>query len=276
MHILDKDELQDELKMGKLTDREIVWILLYLRDDGLNFPLEKFGAANMCRSMANHIYKHRLDRTVREEMNISFLPERDFDWIEKGGRQPRWLLHRVLRDKRIDTPSCPTHLSAREELITLFDYSKRSLDRKKSYLEDLQKDWVQHKAHDRLLNWFTKGEVKQKCETAWQWYYDTHPKVVDKIPAFKSVEDILFALDCRLFSAEEVEHHITQIKKKLKAKQVAEHREGKPQTNLALEAKDRTALQKLAKQERQSMTEVIRRLIWHADAHGMPPRSEAP
>ena len=229
----------------------------------------------MCDAMARYIKNEGIRSKILTEENISLLPERDFDWIEKNGRQPRWLLHKVIREEYISTlPPCPAHLSAREELIALIDYSTEPLDSKKRYLESLQEDWGHHKAYDRQLDWFTKGETQQKCETAWQWYYDNHPRVVDKVSAFKSAESILFALDCTPFSFEEVQHHVEQIKKKLKARQVAERRENKPQTNLTLETKDREVLQKLAEQERQSMTEIVRRLIWHAGTHGMPQRSE--
>lgn len=274
MEILDKHLLEHALGKGKLTDREIIWLFLYLNYEGLDFPAEEFGTVDMCGTMDRFIRSNRLGNQVVEEANTTLLPEENFAWIEKKGRQPRWLLHQIRQDGfvRIRARHCPAHLSEREQLIALLDYSDKPLHTKKRYLENLQKGWGHHRANDKKLDWFTKGESRQKLDVAWDYYHEKHPDILAQVPAFKSVEDLLYALDCADFSIDTVLLDLEKIKKKLKAKQVAERRDGKPQLNLTLEAEDREALRKLAKQEGETMTEVVRRLIQAASQQGMPAR----
>jgi hypothetical protein len=274
MEILDRDLLEHALGKGKPTDREITWLFLYLNHEGLNFPAEEFGTADMCGAMDRFIRKKRLDDQIVEEANTTLLPEENFAWIEKKGRQPRWLLHKIRQDEfvRIRASRCPAHLSEREQLIALLDYSSEPLREKKRYLEDLQKEWGHHRANDKKFDWFTKGESKQKLDVAWDYFHEKHPRILAQVPAFKSVQDLLYALDCADFGIDTALLDVERIKRRLKAKQVAARRDGKPQLNLTLEAEDREALKKLAKQEGETMTEVVRWLIQAASQQGMPAR----
>lgn len=214
--------------------------------------------------MAVRIRYEGWSEEIAEERNEKLLAEAVFNWIDKKGRQPKWLLFK-FRQMRPAAPTCPIDLTARDELIVLFDFLEEEKSTKMQILDNLHADWVKQQRQDKELSWYASaGKEKQKCEIAWDWYHEHHKSVAVRAIKFSRFEDILEFLDGTTFSQEEKLHHLEQIKRRFKAKQTQANRQGKRQTNLSLSDAARTQLDQLANRERMSKTEIIELLIQRA------------
>lgn len=272
MAVRNNDQLQLFFPDWDLDDRVINWLWLVLRDEGAELHVDDFGTPSMWDSMAYFISHNRgLINEMEDAKSRFFIPEHDLKWIEKTGRQPTWLLRRYLQNSDNRAPRCPVYLNPRQKLVALLDYSNSTIFDKQSTLDLLRADWVQHQVDDRCFNWYGSGDKeKQKCQIAWCWYQDNRRRAATYVEKFIKLEDVLVFLDGTHFSLDEKRYHLEQIKKKFKAHQTQANREGKKQTNISLSDNARLQLDRLAKKEKRTKTEVIELLIQNAHEHGMP------
>ena len=264
------DSLQALFPHWRLGHREITWLWLNLQSRGAASYLGNFGTRAMRDGMANCINQWGLAAEIDNQKSYMLLPEQMFNWIEKHGRQPTWLLRSV---ERVYTwlPTCPVDLIPRERLIALLDFWNEDKSIKQFKLHELKAAWVRQQHDDKSFSWYANtGKEKQKCQIAWQWYQEHYQPHVRFATEFSDMENILEFLDVTNFSQEEKLYHLEQIKKKFKAKQTKANRLGKTQTNISLPNTTRLQLDELARKERRTKTEVIELLIQHAHEQGMP------
>ncbi|MGB6007769.1 CopG family transcriptional regulator [Castellaniella sp.] len=194
-----------------------------------------------------------------------FIPESGFDWVEKKGRQPNWLI-RLFGHQVPNVPLLyPESITPKETLILLFDKWDESLPRKAEMLDILRKRWVQHQREDKKFSWYADpGKEKQKCQLAWQWYQENHEELCRSTLEFSKLMDVLVFLDGTNLQPDAKLHHLNQIKKKYKAQQTYANRQGKKQTNISLSDEARLQLDELARAQGRTKTGVIEQLIFQA------------
>ncbi|NYT83221.1 hypothetical protein H0A70_17205 [Alcaligenaceae bacterium] len=269
MAVIIKDQLQGWFPHWPLGRRETIWIWLYLQSQGAGFHHDSFGTRNTRAKMAHYIKENSLVAKIDSERNRTLLSEHAFDWIERKGRQPAWLLQKAQQTYG-GNQLFPDDLTPRERLVAWFDCWPTEKAYKLEVLEWLNECWVERQLQDKELSWYgSAGKERQKCEIAWDWYHEHHKSVAVRAIKFSRFEDILEFLDGTTFSQEEKLHHLEQIKRRFKAKQTQANRQGKRQTNLSLSDAARTQLDQLAKRERMSKTEIIEFLIQNAHERGL-------
>ncbi|QCP80884.1 hypothetical protein D0C27_02820 [Alcaligenes faecalis] len=268
MAVTINDELQGLFFPWVLGRRETIWLWMYLQSVGAHFHPASFDTRDTRTQIADYIKRNDLVAIVNNQRYHSLLPEHVFDWIDKRGRQPGWLLQ-TAQNKYGGTLVCPDALTPRECLVSWFDFSNAEKSRKLDVLERLKEAWVEQQLQDKALSWYASaGKEKQKCEIAWMWYQEHHRSVAVQAIKFSRFVEILEFLDGTPFSQEEKLHHLEQIKKRFKAKQTYANRRGKRQTNLSLSDAARIQLDQLAERERMSKTEIIELLIQRAHEIG--------
>ncbi len=267
MTVRFNNPLQQLFPSWRFERRKIIWLWLYLYTR--EATPGTFDGPGMVNRMATKIRLAGWSEEIAKEISEKLLTEAVFNWIDKKGRQPKWLLFK-FRQMRPTAPICPIDLTARDELIALFDFLDEEKSTKMLMLEDLKAGWVKQQLHDKRLAWYVSaGKEKEKCQIAWLWYQQHHGSLAYRAPEFSKMDDILEFLDSTDFSLEEKLHHLEQIKKKYKALQTQASRQGKQQTNLSLSATARAQLDQLAKRGRMSKTEVIELLIQGAHERGL-------
>lgn len=274
MNLPSRTALKEHFRDWRLNDRDLVWLWLSLRDRASDaFPVEAYGANDMCDRMADFIEDERMRGDLAEARAVTMLPDHDLQWIGKSGRQVNWLLREFLeylRENQLPAPACPAHLSPRDELIALLDYWRDPIAQKQRLLDRLQRKWNRHLADDKHYAWFKRGDEKQKCEVAWDWYQQEYPRLVREASKFAKLDDILFCLDTSNLKLDEKRFHLEEIKRELKRRQSRNNLEGKSQTNLALSGEIRSQLNMLAAKQGLTLVAVVERLIQHANRYGMP------
>lgn len=265
-----KDRLQALFPHWYLGHREIIWLWLYLQARGATSNLGNFGAGAMRDGMADLISQWGLAAEIDNQQSYMLLPEQVFNWIERNGRQPAWLLREVQRTFQ-GLPVYPVDLTPRERLIASLDSWNIEKSGKLSAVDRLKGAWVHQQVLDRKLSWYASaGNEKQKCQIAWHWYQDHHSYWAIHATEFARMEDIFEFLDSTTFRQDEKLHHLEQIKKKFKARQTEANRQGKKQTNISLSEDARRQLDDLARQQRRTKTEIIELLIRNAHEHDIP------
>lgn len=280
--------LQDLFQSWKIGRRETIWLWLILSARGHTFFSNDIDTLTTKYDMVDLIKNERLIQEIETNQSLPLLPEEGFNWIEKSGRQPDWLLshypkihRRWWRNMQQDRdhgeyqeipPSAyfPPGLSPKEELIALIDFQKDSIPsiRKKLVLK-LKEEWATQQEEDRRFSWYfssDKEKMKQRCKTAWQWYRENHRRETEEVIEFSQQKDVLIFLDRTRFSLTEKLYHLDQIKKKFtnQDSQAKRQAQGKKQTNLSLSDEARRQLDELARAQGRTKTDVIERLISQA------------
>ena len=267
------DKLQQLFPDTPLGRREIIWLWCKYKPPSLPDHLGDHLNGFMREKLALYLsgWIGAVDQLTKQ-LSFSFLAERYFDWIEKENRQANWVLQKLLlmRGSTVDTPLLPTDLEQKEQLVLLFDLSLDSYSEKLETLEQLKEAWNQQHQQDKQLAWYSSaGKENEKLSIAWQWYQDVHNHEAKRTPRFAKSDDLLLFLDSTSFSLEEKLHHLSEIKKKFKALQVAANRKGKQQTNLSISSETRKMLEKLSTKHRMTKTDIVELLIQHAHERGM-------
>lgn len=265
----DLQRLFPNWNLGPSQRRRLIWLWLVLGASGFTRTLGPFDGHNVRNKIAAHIKENNLRSTIDLWRNDSLLDDHSFAWIEDNGRQPTWFFNHFLS---IENPGddYPPDLTQKEKLIALIDRQSRPKANKEGLLKQAQAAWVQRQKEDRHLAWYASASAEKiKCEIAWRWYQDHHPRAAQFATPFSKLADILTFHDGTDFSFEEKLHHLGQIKKKFKAQQTAANRKGKQQTNLSLSDDARRKLDALSKKERMTRTELIELLIENAHERGV-------
>jgi hypothetical protein len=113
--------------------------------------------------MAHHIKRNNLTATIDNQRNRALLPEHEFDWIEKKGRQATWLLRKAEHTYK-GKPIFPINLTPRERLVAWFDYGNIEKTEKLDILKDLNKAWVKQQLQDKALSWYASAGNRRRTD----------------------------------------------------------------------------------------------------------------
>ncbi|MBK1782576.1 hypothetical protein JHL22_15290 [Advenella sp. WQ 585] len=269
MEMRYNDQLAKLLPDWHIGPRTELFLWLLLKKSNYYDVVFDFEIHDIRNRLAEYIESHGLVNAILL-YSKNFLPEEDFNWIEKNGYQPNWLLRNVKNRIWAFLPTLD-YLTPKEKIIGLFDLWNENMITKRSSLNVLKEEWAQQERIINDFSWYTStGKEKQKCQVAWEWYIQNNSFFLNKPLQFSKLEDILDFLDGTNFTHTEKLYHLEQIKKKFKALQTKANRQGKKQTNISLSEESRQQLEELATQGGRTKTEVIEILIRKAHENGMP------
>ena len=270
MAVNDNENLSNLLTAWRLDDREVAWLWLTLKtsqqielaDCQLNSP-----------TMRDEIYKVMsqdpdLRWQLSSEKETALLPEEAFKWIDKAGRQPKWLTAEAQRGlgKGI-VSSVFQMLTDKAKLIAIFDLWNESFSEKERALRSLSDAWNRQLKSDKLFNWFKGQDEHEKCALAWSWVEKNKSRLTWRAPPFTKLNEMLEFFDLSEASAEEKELYIEKIKRRWNTQKTREKATEKKQYNFVLPISVNAALDKLAEDRQLSRTRVLELLILSEEQH---------
>ena len=264
MVVNDNDNLSNLLSDWRLDDREVAWLWLTLKT---NPKFELADCQLNSATMRDEIHKvMSQEPALRWHLNDAkartLLPEEAFKWIDKAGRQPKWLTAQAkkLLGKEV-VSSVFQMLTDKAKLIALFDLWDESFDEKKRTLNQLSNSWNRQLKTDKLFSWFKDDDEHEKCALAWSWMEKNKSWLTWRAAPFTKLNEMLEFFDLSEASAEEKELYIEKIKRRWNTQKTREKATERKQYNFVLPISVNAALDKLAEDRQLSRTRVLELLI---------------
>lgn len=180
MAVNEMDLLSEELPGWGLTEREVTWLWLFLESrESIQMDECQLNSQTMRNQIARALRRNpRVTRGLVRARDSELLPEEAFSWVEKSGRQPKWLAAQAGNKTGLRIRSSVFRtLTDREQLIALFDLWDRDFGQKESALKRLSDAWTEHARSDRIFSWFKDKDERTKCALAWSWLEKNKPRL---------------------------------------------------------------------------------------------------
>ncbi|MDP3977054.1 MAG: hypothetical protein Q8P85_03530 [Pseudomonas sp.] len=207
-------------------------------------------------------YKPQLRDELNSARERELLPEEAFGWIEKTGRQPKWLVAEAKKKTNLKLYSSVFRtLSSKPQLIALFDLWKTDFSRKEGVLYRLSVDWNEHLQTDKIFIWFKDQDERGKCSLAWSWLEKNKPELTRIEKPFTRLAELLEFFDHSGASSGEKELYVEKIKRRWSTQKTRENNPNKKQYNFELTNNINDALDKLAQDHHLSRTKILEKLI---------------
>lgn len=270
MAVNENDNLSNILSEWRLDDREVAWLWLTLKT---NRKFELADCQLNSATMREEIYKvMSQEPALRWQLNrakaTAFLPEEAFKWIEKAGRQPRWLTAQAKKELGVEVVSSVFQmLTDKAKLIALFDLWDESFDEKERTLRELSNGWNRLLRSDKLFSWFKDDDEHEKCALAWSWMEKNKSWLTWQAAPFTKLNEMLEFFDHSGASDEEKELYVDKIKRRWSTQKTREKAVEKKQYNFVLPLSVNAVLDKLAEEHELSRTKVLEMLILGEEQH---------
>lgn len=268
----ENDSLSALLPDWNLNNRVVTWLWLKLITQAKTQLEEcQLNSQTMRNQIARALKEdRRLIRRFKADLDTHLLPEQTFNWIEKNGRQPKWLAAEVAKKTEIQIRSSVFHsLTKKEQLIALLDLWDEGFSHKDRTLRRLAFDWTMHMKADRIFNWFKDKDERAKCALAWSWLEKNNPQLTLFAAPFTKLNELLDFFDhCGAF-ADEKELYIEKIKRRWNTQKTREKATEKKQYNFVLTHSVNAILDKLAEEHELSRTKVLQKLLLSEAEQGL-------
>ncbi|SUD39766.1 Uncharacterised protein [Ectopseudomonas mendocina] len=270
MAVNENDNLSNILSEWRLDDREVAWLWLTLKT---NRKFELADCQLNSATMREEIYKvMSQEPALRWQLNrakaTAFLPEEAFKWIDKAGRQPRWLTAQAKKELGVEVVSSVFQmLTDKAKLIALFDLWDESFDEKERTLRELSNGWNRLLRSDKLFSWFKDDDEHEKCALAWSWMEKNKSWLTWQAAPFTKLNEMLEFFDHSGASDEEKELYVDKIKRRWSTQKTREKAVKKKQYNFVLPLSVNAVLDKLAEEHELSRTKVLEMLILGEEQH---------
>lgn len=269
MTVNEMDLLSEELPGWGLTEREVTWLWLVLESrERIQMDECQLNSQTMRDQIARALSRNpRLTRGLVRARDRELLPEEAFSWVEKSGRQPKWLAAQAGNKTglRINSSVFRT-LTDKEQLIALFDLWDKDFGLKEITLRRLSDAWTEHARSDRIFSWFKEDE-RAKCTLAWSWLEKNKPRLTWRAEPFTKLTELLEFFDHSGASDEEKELYVDKIKRRWSTQKTREKAVEKKQYNFVLPLSVNAVLDKLAEEHELSRTKVLEMLILGEEQH---------
>lgn len=269
MTVNEMDLLSEELPGWGLTEREVTWLWLVLESrERIQMDECQLNSQTMRDQIARALRRNpRVTRGLVRARDRELLPEEAFSWVEKSGRQPKWLAAHAGNKTglRINSSVFRT-LTDKEQLIALFDLWDKDFGLKEITLRRLSDDWTEHARSDRIFSWFKEDE-RAKCTLAWSWLEKNKPRLTWRAEPFTKLTELLEFFDHSGASDEEKELYVDKIKRRWSTQKTREKAVEKKQYNFVLPLSVNAVLDKLAEEHELSRTKVLEMLILGEEQH---------
>lgn len=264
MAVNEIDSLSEELPGWGLTEREVTWLWLFLESrESIQMDECQLNSQTMRDQIARTLRRNPLvTRGLERARDRELLPEEAFSWVEKSGRQPKWLAAQAANKTGLRIRSSVFRtLTDREQLIALFDLWDRDFGQKESALRRLSGAWIEHARSDRIFSWFKDKDERTKCALAWSWLEKNKPRLTGRAAPFTKLTELLEFFDHSGASDEEKELYVDKIKRRWSTQKTREKAVEKKQYNFVLPLSVNAVLDKLAEEHQLSRTKVLEHLI---------------
>lgn len=272
MTLNEINSLSEELPGWSLNDREVAWLWLALEiQEGIQMDECQLNSKTMCDQIARTLRRNpRLLRRLERARDTELLPEEAFSWVEKSGRQPKWLAAQATKRTGLKIRSSVFRtLTDKEQLIALLDLWDNDFGRKESALKRLSDTWTEHVQADRIFSWFKDKDERAKCALAWSWLEKNKPRLTWRAEPFTRLNELLEFFDHSEASAEEKELYIDKIKRRWSTQKTREKATEKKQYNFVLTHSVNATLDKLAEEHQLSRTKILEMLLLSEAEHGL-------
>lgn len=272
MTLNEIDSLSDELPGWRLNEREVAWLWLALEsNEGIQMDECQLNSQTMRDQIARTLRRNpRVVRRLERARDRELLPEETFSWVEKSGRQPKWLAAQAAKKTGLRIRSSVFRtFTDKEQLIALFDLWDRDFGQKESALRRLSDAWTEHARSDKIFSWFKDKDERAKCALAWSWLEKNKPRLTWRAEPFTKLTELLEFFDHSEASDEEKELYIEKIKRRWSTQKTREKTVEKKQYNFVLPLSVNAALDKLAEEYHLSRTKVLEQLILSEEQHGL-------
>lgn len=266
----ENDNLSIILTGWILNDREVAWLWFFLTErEGARLDECSLNSSTMRDRIAHYLeYKPRLRDNLVCARETELLPEEAFGWIERTGRQPKWLAAEAMKRTifRLSNSIFRT-LSSKPQLIALVDLWDTDFSRKERLLSRLSEDWNEHLQADKIFNWFKDQDERGKCSLAWSWLEKNKPELTQREKPFTRLAELLDFFDHSGASPGEKELYVDKIKRRWSTQKTRENTPNKKQYNFVLTDNVNDALDKLHQDHHLSRTKILELLILRETEH---------
>ncbi len=266
----DDDNLSALLTGWSLNNREVAWLWLSLVGrEGERLDDCQFNSPTMRDKIARTLKDSRsLKREIEHARETQLLPLEAFGWIEKNGRQPKWLAAEAMRKTNLRLRnSIFRTLPNKDQVIVLFDLWNTEFSRKERALRYLSEDWNEHLRTDKIFKWFKDQDEREKCSLAWSWLEQNQPTLIRLEKPFTRHGELLEFFDHCSASSGEKELYVEKIKRRWSTQKTRVNATHKKQYNFVLNNNINAALDKLAEEHQLSRTKILEELILSETAH---------
>jgi len=270
MVVNEMDLLSEELPGWDLTEREVAWLWLVLETrERLRMDECQLNSQTMRDQIARTLRRNpHVTRGLVRARDRELLPEEAFSWVEKSGRQPKWVAAQAGNKTGLRIRSSVFRtLADKEQLIALFDLWDRDFGQKEDALRRLSDAWTEHARSDRIFSWFKDKDERTKCALAWSWLEKNKPRLTWRAEPFTKLTELLEFFDHSGASAEEKELYVDKIKRRWSTQKTREKAVEKKQYNFVLPLSVNAVLDKLAEEHQLSRTKVLEHLILSEEQH---------
>lgn len=270
MQINANDNLSHTLAGWTLNAREVIWLWLFLTErESARFDDCSLNSPTMRDQIAQYLeHKPRLRDELNSARERELLPEEAFGWIEKTGRQPKWLAAEAMKKTDLKLRSSVFRtLPSKPQLIALFDLWRADFSRKEGVLHRLSVDWNEHLQADKIFIWFKDQDEREKCSLAWSWLEKSKPELTRREKPFTRLAELLDFFDHSGASSGEKELYVGKIKRRWSTQKTRENNPDKKQYNFELTNNINAALDKLAQDHDLSRTKILEKLILSETEH---------
>ncbi|WP_312481577.1 hypothetical protein [Stutzerimonas nitrititolerans] len=270
MLVDEMDLLSQELPGWSLNEREVAWLWLTLENrERIQMDECQLNSQTMRDQIARTLKRNPLvARGLERSRDRELLPEEAFNWVEKSGRQPKWLVAQAAKRAGLRIRSSVFRtLTDKEQLIALLDLWNRDFGQKEISLRRLSDAWTEHARSDRIFRWFKDKDERAKCALAWSWLEKNKPRLTSRAEPFTKHTELLEFFDHSEASDEEKELYIEKIKRRWSTQKTREKAVEKKQYNFVLPLSVNAVLDKLAEEHQLSRTKVLEQLILREKQH---------
>lgn len=245
----------------KISVREKTWMWLCFYCHGFRTTYEKF-----TESYVNGITtKGIILPQIINNYPINFIDYRCFDWINNNTRQVRYLLKKLqpIHKPPINIEQLVEQASKfkPDQIVAAIDYESDTLQNKTLIIEKLKSEWIELTKTDKALLWFTKGEIEEKLEFAWEWIKERIENIEAICQKPENHEQLLILFDSINHTHLEKLLFIDTIRRRWTQKKYRENLKDKKQCNFLLTKKAISGLDKIAKKYEISRTQALEILL---------------
>ena len=266
----DDDNLSALLTGWLLNKREVAGLWLSLvGQEGERLDDCQFNSPTMRDKIAQTLKDSRsLKRDLEHARETQLLPLEAFGWIERNGRQPKWLAVEAMRKTNLRLRnSIFRTLPNKDQVIVIFDLWNTDFGRKERALSYLAEDWNEHLRTDKIFKWFKDQDEREKCSLAWSWLEQNQPTLIRREKPFTRHGELLEFFDHSGASSGEKELYVEKIKRRWSTQKTRVNATHKKQYNFVLNNNINAALDKLAEEHQLSRTKILEELILSETAH---------
>jgi hypothetical protein len=266
----ENDYLSRTLTHWALNDREVAWLWLVLSErEEMRLDACSLNSQIMRDQIAHYLeFNPRLRDDLERARETELLPEGAFDWIEKEGRQPKWLAAEATRETSLRVRnSIFWTLASKAQLVALFDLWDTDFSRKEGVLRRLAEGWNEHLQADKIFKWFKDQDEREKCSLAWSWLEKNKPVLTRREKPFARYAELLEFFDHSDASSGEKELYVEKVKRRWSTQKSRENASEKKQYNFVLTHDVNASLDKLAHEHQLSRTKILELLILGETEH---------